>query len=100
MLEITGEVDLRHATLTQLTLDGVAVGKGGLEVLKLVGHMTPQDGPCDGGPPARRTNGQWLGVSSESVPSYSKATESTMWTPLASVLCTGQRCATCPSRFS
>ena len=38
MLEITGEVDLRHATLTQFTLDEVLVGKGGFEALKLVGH--------------------------------------------------------------
>ncbi len=49
VLEIVRQIDSRHATAADLAIDRVAVGKGGLEVLKLVGHMTQKMGSATGG---------------------------------------------------
>ena len=38
VLEVLGEVDCSHASGAQLFLDGVAIGKGGFEAVKGVGH--------------------------------------------------------------
>jgi len=40
VLEVVGQIDHGHAAATDLTLDGVAVGHGGLEPLQQVGHRT------------------------------------------------------------
>ena len=38
VLQVLGEVDGRHAAAPDLSLDGVAVGKGGLETVEDVCH--------------------------------------------------------------
>ena len=38
MAKVVGEVDSRHPAATQLTLDPVAVGQGGLEVVAAIGQ--------------------------------------------------------------
>ncbi len=38
VLQVVGEVDVRHAARTQLFSDGIAVGEGGFETVKEVRH--------------------------------------------------------------
>ena len=47
VLEVFGEIDRGHAARTQLFLDGVAVGEGGLETIEKVRH-------CVFGPAGKR----------------------------------------------
>ena len=41
VLQVLGEIDRRHATFTQLTLDGVAAFQGAVQASDGVGHQLP-----------------------------------------------------------
>jgi len=38
VLQVVREIDRGHSTATEFTLDGVAVGKSGLEAIQLIGR--------------------------------------------------------------
>ena len=42
--EVTGEVDYRHPTATQLLLDRIAVGNGSLQAVQRIGHQMTSAG--------------------------------------------------------
>ncbi len=56
--DVVGEVDGRHPTPADLTLDGIAASEGGVEAVELVGHIGRKVETCVGGAGGGRSGGQ------------------------------------------